>query len=169
MSKEVNVLDEILLRLAASGASGQEMERQSGVPAAQAVMHVKKMLEGRDIWTELERRQLLLYELNELKDSLKQNALEIKDPQHARLLLQTLTTIGARLDSENKKLDVDFQKVTEHQAQVMGRAFDIALEHMKKELLRQFPEVSKNEIDRLAAEGLVKAKYDLAAERGAND
>jgi hypothetical protein len=48
----------------------------------------------------------------------------------------------------------------------MGRAFDIALEHMKKELLKQFPEVSKNEIDRLAAEGLVKAKYDLAAERG---
>jgi hypothetical protein len=168
MSKEVNVLDEILLRLAASGASGQEMERQSGIPAAQAVMHIKKMLEGRDIWTELERRQLLLYELNELKDSLKQNAIDLKDPQHARILLQTLTTIGQRLDSENKKLDVDFQKVTEHQAQMMGRAFDIALEHMKKELLREFPDVSKGHLDRLAAEGLLKAKYELAAERGSD-
>lgn len=166
MSREVNVLDEILLRLAASGASGQEMERQSGVPAAQAVMHVKKMLEGRDIWTELERRQLLLHELNELKDSLRQNSLDLKDPQHARLLLQTLTTIGSRLDAENKKLDVDVLRVTEHQGQLMGRAFDIALEHMKKELLRQFPEVSKGTLDRLAAEGLVKAKYELAGERG---
>lgn len=69
MPKEVNVLDELLLRLAASGASGEEMERQTGIGAAQAVVHVKRMLQNRDIWTELERRQLLLLELNELKDS----------------------------------------------------------------------------------------------------
>ena len=165
MSKEINVLDEMLLRLAASGASGSEMERQTGISAAQAVMHVKKILESRDIWTELERRQLLLYELNELKESLKQNALELKDPQHARLLLQTLTAIAQRLDSEKNKLDVDVLRVTEHQAQVMGKAFDIALEHMKKELLRQYPDVTKGELDRLAAEGLVKAKYELAVDR----
>lgn len=168
MSREVNVLDEILLRLAASGASGQEMERQAGVPAAQAIMHVKRMLESRDVWTELERRQLLLYELNELKDSLKQNALDVKDPQHARLLLQTLTAIAQRLDSEKNKLDVDVLKVTEHQAKAMGRAFDIALDHVKLSLLTKYPEVSKSELDRLAQDGLIKAKYDLAAERGSD-
>jgi pantothenate synthetase len=127
MAKEVAALDEILLRLAANGASADEIERQTGIPAAQAVMHIKKILQSRDIWTEFERRQLLLRELNELKESMRQNALEMKDPQSARLLLQTLQTIAQRLDSEQKQLDVDIVKVTEHQAKVMGRATESSI------------------------------------------
>lgn len=165
MPKEVAALDEILLRLAANGASADEIERQTGIPAAQAIMHIKKILQSRDIWTEFERRQLLLRELNELKDSMRQNALEMKDPQSARLLLQTLQTIAQRLDSEQKQLDVDIIKVTEHQAKVMGRAFDIALNYMKAEMLKLYPEVSRGELDSIAQEGLIKAKYDLAAEK----
>jgi pantothenate synthetase len=128
-------------------------------------MHIKKILQSRDIWTEFERRQLLLRELNELKESMRQNALEMKDPQSARLLLQTLQTIAQRLDSEQKQLDVDIVKVTEHQAKVMGRAFDIALNYMKTELMKLYPEVSRGELDSIAQEGLIKAKYDLAAEK----
>jgi pantothenate synthetase len=165
MGKEVAALDEILLRLAANGASAEEIERQTSIPAAQAVMHIKKILQSRDIWTEFERRQLLLRELNELKESMRQNALDMKDPQAARLLLQTLQTIAQRLDSEQKHLDVDIVKVTEHQAKVMGRAFDIALNHMKSELMKLYPEVSRGELDSIAQEGLIKAKYDLAAEK----
>jgi len=165
MPKEVAALDEILLRLAANGASAEEIERQTAIPAAQAVMHIKKILQSRDIWTEFERRQLLLRELNELKESMRQNALEMKDPQSARLLLQTLQTIAQRLDSEQKQLDVDIVKVTEHQAKVMGRAFDIALTHMKNELMKLYPDVSRGELDSIAQEGLIKAKYDLAAEK----
>lgn len=165
MAKEIAALDEILLRLAANGASADEIERQTGIPAAQAIMHIKKILQSRDIWTEFERRQLLLRELNELKESMRQNALEMKDPQSARLLLQTLQTIAQRLDSEEKQLNVDIVKVTEHQAKVMGRAFDIALNHMKNELMKLYPEVSRGELDSMAQEGLIKAKYDLAAEK----
>lgn len=165
MPKEVAALDEILLRLAASGASADEIERNTGIPAAQAVMHIKKLLQSRDIWTEFERRQLLIKELNDLKEAMRANALEMKDPQSARLLLQTLQTIGARLDSEQKQLDYDVIKVSEHQAKVMGRAFDIALNHMKQEIVKLHPEVSKLELDSLAQEGLIKAKYELASEK----
>jgi hypothetical protein len=62
-------------------------------------------------------------------------------------------------------LDVDIVKVTEHQAKVMGRAFDIALNYMKTELMKLYPEVSRGELDSIAQEGLIKAKYDLAAEK----
>lgn len=165
MPKEIAALDEILLRLAANGSSADEIERETGIPAAQAVMHIKKILQSRDIWTDFERRQLLLRELNELKESMRQNALEMKDPQSARLLLQTLQTIAQRLDSEQKQLDVDILKVTEHQAKVMGRAFDIALNHVKQEVLKKYPEISKADLDSLAQEGLIKAKYELAAEK----
>ena len=161
MSKDVALLDEILLRAAAGGLSGEEIERQTGVPAAQAVMHIKRLLASRDVWTEFERRQLLLVELNELKESLRSGALDAKDPQSARLLLQTLNVIADRLDSEKSKLDVDMVRVSEHQARVMGRAFDIALDYMKRELAERYPDVDRDVLNVLASEGLVKAKYDI--------
>ena len=160
------LLDELLLSAAADGVSGDEIERRTGVPAAQAVMHVKKLLASRDIWTEFERRQLLLRELNELKDSLRQGALDAKDPDSARLMLKTLETIGRRLDAEKKQIDVDMLKVTEHQAKVMGRAFEIALDFMKSELAAKYPDVSVDELNQLAQAGLLKAKFELSAEKG---
>jgi len=165
MAREVALLDDMLLQAAADGRSGEEIERLTGVPAAQAVMHIKQLLASRDVWTEFERRQLLLRELNELKDSLRSMALDAGDVDHARLMLKTLETIGRRLDAEQKQIDVDAIKVTEHQARVMGRAFEIALEYMKKELAFRYPEVLPAELDSLASAGLVKAKYDLAAEK----
>lgn len=165
MASEVALLDDLLLRAAADGRSGDEIERITGVPAAQAVMHIKQLLASRDVWTEFERRQLLLRELNELKDSLREMALDAKDVDHARLMLKTLETIGRRLDAEQKQVDFDAIKVTEHQAKIMGRAFEIALEYMKRELAERYPNVPVSEIDALASAGLVKAKYDLAAEK----
>jgi hypothetical protein len=47
----------------------------------------------------------------------------------------------------------------------MGRAFDIALNYMTTELMKLYPEVSRGELDSIAQEGLIKAKYDLAAEK----
>lgn len=166
MGRDVVLLDEILLDAAAGGKSGDEIERLTGIPAAQAVMHVKRLLASRDIWTELERKQLLLRELNELKDSLSRSALDAGDLDSARLLLKTLETIGKRLDAESRKVDVDLQRVTEHQARVMGRAFDVALDYMKRELAERYPQVSGSELDELAQAGLVAAKFELAAEAG---
>lgn len=165
MAKDSAVLDEILLRLAANGASAEQIERETGIPAAQAVMHIKRLLQSRDIWTEFERRQLLIKELNELKDAMRSSAVDMKDPQSARLMLQTLQTIAQRLDSEKNQLDVDIVKITDHQAKVMGRAFDVALDHIKGELVKKHPEIMRTEIDKLAQEGLTKAKYELAAEQ----
>jgi hypothetical protein len=36
---------------------------------------------------------------------------------------------------------------------------------MKNELQKLYPEVSRQELDSMAQEGLIKAKYDLAAEK----
>ena len=76
MGKEVSVLDDMLIKAAAGGKSGAEMEKLTGIPAAQAVLHVKQLLATRDIWTEQEQRQLLLNELHVLKDSLSDHAIK---------------------------------------------------------------------------------------------
>lgn len=166
MAGEVSLLDETLLRAAASGRSGEEMEQLSGVPAAQAVLHVKQLLSRRDIWTEVERRQLLLHELNELKDSLSQEALVMRDQDSARLLLKVLQEIGRRLDQERTQLDLDVIKLSEYQGRVLLRAMDSALSFAKAELAERYPLVPKEELDELVAEGLIRAKGEIEKERG---
>jgi len=160
----VSLLDETLIKAAASGKSGDEMEQLTGIPAAQAVLHVKQLLSNRDIWSEIERRQLLLFELNELKDSLSQRAIEMRDEDSARLLLKVLQEIGRRLDSERESLDVDIIKLNEYQQRIMLRAMDAALNFAKGELKVRYPEVDKDELDELIMEGLVRAKGELEAE-----
>lgn len=161
---QVSLLDETLIRAAASGKSGEEMESLTGIPAAQAVMHVKQLLSRRDIWSEIERRQLLLHELNDLKDSLSSRAIELQDDDSARLLLKVLQEIGRRLDSEKQSIDVDMIKLNEYQQRVMLKAMDAALNFAKGELAVRYPDMPKEELDDLVMEGLVKARYELEAE-----
>ncbi|NBT47764.1 MAG: hypothetical protein EBT07_08080 [Actinobacteria bacterium] len=161
---EVSLLDETLLRAAAAGKSGEEIERLTGIPAAQAVVHVKNLLARRDVWSDVEQRQLLVHELNVLKDSLLKNAVELQDPTSARLLLQTLQELGRRLDSQKSSLDADVLRLSEYQQGVMLRAMDAALSFAKRELKEKYPSVSVDELDVLVGEGLLRAKAELLAE-----
>lgn len=163
-SKEISLLDDTLIHLAASGASGEEMEMKTGIPAAQAIDHVKQLMKKRDIWTEFEQRQLLLLELNELKDSLRANAVQMQDPDSARLLLKTLELIGKRLDSESTKINEDVLRLSEFQQKILLRAMDAALNFAKGQLAQKYPDVSRKELDELVAEGLQLAKSELERE-----
>jgi hypothetical protein len=162
---EVSLLDETLIRAAAAGKRGDEMEQLTGVPAAQAVLHVKQILSRRDIWSEVERRQLLLHELNDLKESLTDRAVQLQDDDSARLLLKVLQEIGKRLDSERTQLDIDVVKLTEYQERVLLRAMDSALNFAKGELAERYPDVDKQQLDELVGQGLLKAKYEIEKER----
>ena len=115
----------------------------------------------RDVWTEVEQRQLLLYQLNELKDSLTQNALQLQDPDSARLLLKTLELIGKRLDSQKAVLEQEVLKLSQYQQTVLLRAMDAALDFAKKQLHEPYPDVDSDELDALVGEGLALAKDSL--------
>jgi len=160
----VSLLDETLIKAAASGKSAEEMEALTGVPAAQAVLHVKQLLSRRDIWNEVERRQLLLHELNELKDSLSMRAVEMQDDDSARLLLKVLQEIGRRLDAQRETIDADLIKLSEYQQRIMLKAMDAALNFAKGELSSRYPDMPKDELDELVTEGLVRARYELEDE-----
>lgn len=164
MSKAVSVIDEILLRAAAGGKSGDEIEKATGIPAAQALEKVKDLLASRDVWTEMEQRQLLLAELHELKDSLRAQAIDGQDPEAARVLLRTLETIGKRLDSQQTVLDENLIKLTQFQQKILLRAMDAALDFAKRELADRYPQVGLGELDELVAQGLQRAKFELMEE-----
>jgi DNA helicase HerA-like ATPase len=162
MPKEVALLDDLLIKAAAGGKSGEEIERLTGIPAAQAVLHVKQLLATRDIWTEQEQRQLLLSELHELKDSLSDHAIKAGDPDSARLLLKTLELIGKRLDSQQQVLDENMIKLSHFQERVLLRAMDVALNFTKDQLQLKYPDITRGELEQLVADGLQKAKYEIA-------
>lgn len=162
--KGSSVLDDILLKAAADGRSPMEMERLSGIPAAKAVQHVKQLLESRDVWTEHQQRQLLLNELHELKDSLREQALKAKDLDSARLLLKSLEVIGKRLDSQQQTLDENVIKLSNYQQSVLLRAMNTALDFAKKQLAERYPDISYSELEELVADGLVQAKYEIMAD-----
>jgi hypothetical protein len=151
----------MLIKAAAGGKSGAEMERLTGIPAAQAVVHVKQILSTRDIWTEQEQRQLLLAELHELKESLAPHAIQAGDPESARLLLKTLETIGKRLDSQQSVLDENMIKLSHFQEKVLLRAMDTALNFAKEQLQERYPDITRSELEALVADGLQKAKYEI--------
>ena len=161
MGKEISVLDDLLLRSAAGGKSGVEIERLTGIPADQAVVHIKSLLSSRDIWTEHEQRQLLLTELQELKETLQTNVLKHGDMDSASLLLKTLETIGKRLDSQKLDLDENLIKLSRFQEKVLLRAMDSALSFAKRQLAEQFPEIPVYKLDELVADGLQQAKYEI--------
>lgn len=167
MSKSVSVLDDVLLRAAAGGKSAEEIERVTGIPAAQALQRVKHLLASRDVWTEFEQRQLLLAELHELKDGLHDQAISAQDPDAGRLLLRTLEVIGKRLDSQQTVLDENLIKLSQYQERILLRAMDIALDFAKGELTERYPEIRKHELDELVAEGLMKAKYEIMEDEDA--
>jgi len=161
----IALLDDVLIKAAAGGKSGVELERLTGIPAAQAVVHVKQLLASRNIWTEHEQRQLLLAELNQLKEVLTENALKSGDLDTQRLLLKTLETIGKRLDSQQQELDENLIKLTEFQQGVLLRAMDSALSFAKNELHERYPQITRGELEELVAEGLLHAKGEIMAER----
>lgn len=159
-----SVLDDVLLKAAADGRSPQEMERISGIPAAQAVQHVKQLLDSRDVWSEHQQRQLLLHELHELKNKVADSALRFEDLDAQRLLLKTLELIGKRLDAQQEVLDTNVIKLSEYQQSVLLRAMDAALGFAKDQLAERYPEISRGELDSLVADGLQRAKYELMDE-----
>ncbi len=164
MSRAVSVVDEILLRAAAGGKSGEEIEKATGMLAAQALEKVQDILASRDVWTEMEQRQLLLAELHELKDSLRTQAIDGQDPEAARVLLRTLETIGKRLDAQQTVLDENIIKLTQFQQKILLRAMDAALDFAKRELADRYPQVGIDELDELVAQGLQRAKFELMEE-----
>jgi hypothetical protein len=161
VSKSISVVDDILLKAAAGGKSGDEIEKMTGIPAAQALEKVKTLLASRDVWTEMEQRQLLLAELHELKDSLRDQAIQGQDPDAARTLLRTLEVIGKRLDGQQTVLDENMIKLTTFQQKILLRAMDSALSFAKGELSERYPQVSIDELDELVANGLQRAKMEL--------
>jgi hypothetical protein len=154
MAQELSPRDVALLQAAADGMSGLEMAQEFGIPAAKAVLRVKELLRSNDIWTDIERRQLLMQEIYALKNKLqRQNGDYINDKQ-AEVLLKTITAIDSVLDKQGKITDDQLAKVTQTQAKTMVALINAAFNRAKEILSEEYPDYPLAAIEQAFNQGL---------------
>lgn len=158
---DLSIVDEELIRLAANNKSGAEMQEILGIPAAQAIVRVRQLLREKDVWTQIERRQLLLESMYTLKDQLEVNVINLNEPKEVEAYLKVLSTIGERLDVASEITTEQMEKVTQAQALRLLQIYSLATERAKEILSAAHPEAVMADIDAALAEGIRVAAVEI--------
>ena len=146
-SRNLSLRDNAILQAFANGLSPEEVEKKFGIPAAEAVIRTREILRSRDIWSQIEQRQLLLEDLQRLKVSLMDKANDAEDAAWASVLLRTLKEIGNILDKQTRFSDEDIERVTSAQMKVLLNLVVTAFGAAKAALERDYPDVDVQEIE----------------------
>lgn len=155
MGTEISPRDMALLRLASDGKSGAEMQAETGVTAAFAVLRVKEILRERDVWTEIERRQLLMEELYRLKNKIDKQSENFIDDKNAKVLLDVILAIDTVMDKQAQITDEQLMKITQAQAQAMMGLIEAGFARAKELLAAEYPAVPVQEIEQAFNDGLM--------------
>lgn len=154
--------DKALLNAASSGLSAREMEEITGLPAEKCKLRIDELLTERDAYSELQRVQLYMHELNELKDSLKRdienNGLDNKT---ATVLLNTLKAIGEVVNKSEKITADQLRVITEAQGRALMLLCSEAFIYARQELERYYPDVNVLQIESAFTGGLRKRAGEL--------
>lgn len=139
----------LLVQAAASGKTAQEMETLYGIPAAQCLDHIRTVLSQRDVWSELEQEQLLLFEWQRLKDMLWDRAQNPDDPISTTQLINVLKEVGRIVESRKDANERQLEKVAQLQAVKVMQFMTAAFEAATLELADKYPDVSPEELSQL--------------------
>lgn len=152
----LSLQDRRLIDLAANGLSPEEIENTTGVPGAEVVVRIRDILRSRDIWTDLERRQLLLHSAHKLKDKVE-GFLQADDPKSVQAYLNTLKMVSDMLDKQGTISDDEIERVTRAQASKMLKLIEAGYGHARQLLSEEYPNVDTALIDAAFHEGLREA------------
>lgn len=138
-SKELtpSLRDQKLLEAAANGWSGEEMEAAYGMNAASAIIRVREILRSRNVFTDIERKQLLLQSALRLKEKIEKGALDLYDPKSIDAYNKVLKTVNDMLDKQGRITDAEINAAAKAQAglmiQLISKAYDRARDWLKEE------------------------------------
>ena len=163
--KALTIRDETLLKLAANGASGQEIAEAVGMSPEAAILRIREIIQSRDVWDDVEREKLLLQSLYDLKGRMEKNLDNITgDPKMLDQYRKILESLGTQLDRRSRVNDSDLQKVTEAQARVLIQLVNAGYQSARKALAAEYPDVDLEVIDVKFSEGMEKASLEIEAE-----
>lgn len=121
---ELAMDDRRLLTLAQAGVSPAEMSEELGLPAETCLARVRSMLKRNDVWTNLERQQMLIADMYDLKTrafNFLEKCFESDDiaARHIEAVNSVLKQLGDRLDKVKEYNDEEEARVTKQQTRLI--------------------------------------------------
>jgi hypothetical protein len=163
MEIEKSSLDAKLLSMARK--SPQEIADATGLDARFIAERISQLLESRDWLTERQQERLLLEEVIDLKDKVME-MLELGDPRmfaaNASVALKTMKLVSERIDARRKLVNQDINEITNAQARIFGKAFDVALQHIVSNMKKSDELPEPEDIDAWVSDGLRMAARELS-------
>ena len=163
MEIEKSSLDARLLSMARK--SPQEIADATGLDARFIAERISQLLESRDWLTERQQERLLLEEVIDLKDKVME-MLELGDPRmfaaNASVALKTMKLVSERIDARRKLVNQDINEITNAQARIFGKAFDVALQHIVSNMKKSDELPEPEDIDAWVSDGLRMAARELS-------
>lgn len=159
-------VDKILLRGAASHKSPEELSRLTGntVKPAAAAQRVVDILKSQDWLSQVQQKQLLIFDLMAIKDKLMHEVVDLNmTANNAGTLVRVLKEIGDRLDKDKLDLNAALTQIRKAHAEMMLAAIRVAFERSALELEKRYPEVSRGEINEIFRAALPDAAREVEA------
>lgn len=133
---ELAMDDRRLLTLAQAGASPAEMSEELGLPAETCLARVRSMLKRNDVWTNLERQQMLIADMYDLKTrafNFLEKCFESDEiaARHIEAVNSVLKHLGDRLDKVKEYNDEEEARVTKQQTRLILDLVEDAWERVR--------------------------------------
>jgi len=158
--QELALRDKKLLTAAANGWSGEEIEERYGVPAAAALVRIRELLKSRNIFTDIERKQLLLFSLYQLKEKIEEEALDLDNPRSVEAYTKVVKSISETLEKQGQITEAEMQAAARAQAKALLGLIDAAMGRVRQWLAEEYSNVPLEVLD----ERFNEALREIAAE-----
>lgn len=141
----VSSLDRRLLKAAAARQTPEQMSEAvlSQLTPAQAVTRVKDLIASKDVWTEAEERQLLMYQMQEHLDYLRDNR---DNGKVLASIPRMFKIIADALDRSRINLDEVANRISATQARIMVAAIDAIVSRVVTGLIERGVDVQEDVI-----------------------
>lgn len=133
---ELAMDDRRLLTLAQAGASPAEMSEELGLPSETCLARVRSLLKRNDVWTNLERQQMLIADMYDLKTrafNFLEKCFESDEvaARHIEAVNSVLKQLGDRLDKVKEYNDEEEARVTKQQTRLILDLVEDAWERVR--------------------------------------
>lgn len=133
---ELAMDDRRLLTFAQAGASPAEMSEELGLPAETCLARVRSLLKRNDVWTNLERQQMLIADMYDLKTrafNFLEKCFESDEiaARHIEAVNSVLKQLGDRLDKVKEYNDEEEARVTKQQTRLILDLVEDAWERVR--------------------------------------
>lgn len=164
--KMTSKMDEQMLLLADSHSPEQiSRELNGALSPGKVAARVTAMLKDRDWLSLAQQDQLVTWKLRRILNKLEN---EFLDLDNAKVQIELLKQIGARVEKRQKATDEELNRLYANQAQLMFAAIRLAFDMVVSDLRKQHPEIEEQDARDALRRALPEAVY-MISERNSGD